>query len=417
MVALAFLAPLAILVRELAADRELSAAERDAQAVARLVAVVDVDGAPDVIGAVLVGGGSFDGRATTVVLADGTIVGASLDEGEDLTAALGGSTFRQPVSTGEAVYVPVLGAEGQTAVVRVVAGGDAMTAGVTRTWVTLALLGVTLVMMAVAIADRLGRAVVRPVDELASAADRLGSGELETRVDVKQPKELAKVGAAFNRLASQISLLLQQERETAADLSHRLRTPLTALRLNVDGLPDGVDKERLNEQIDEIERVVDHIISEARRPNRQARNAESDVRDVVADRVAFWDALATDEGRHLDRRLDAEHVRVPISEHDLTAAFDAVIGNVFSHTEPGVELRVSVATDSDDFVDVIVEDGGTGFTDAQVVERGASGGGSTGLGLDIARRTAEFVNGALLLGRSDLGGAKVVMHLPLADRL
>lgn len=109
-----------------------------------------------------------------------------------------------------------------------------MRAGVARVWWTLAALAAVLVVLAVVVADRLGRSMVRPVDDLAATADRMGSGDLDARVHIAGPPEIRRVGTAFNRLAAQIGTLLQLERETAADLSHRLRTPLTGARLNAD---------------------------------------------------------------------------------------------------------------------------------------------------------------------------------------
>jgi signal transduction histidine kinase len=207
---------------------------------------------------------------------------------------------------------------------------------------------------------------------------------------------------------------LQLERETAADLSHRLRTPLTGARLNADALPDSDRKHQLVAQLDDIERVVDHVIDEIRRPDRQARGAVTDLDKVVAERVAFWEPLAADEGR----KLDASHNRSPAlvgsPEADLAAALDALIGNVFAHTQPGTGLAVSVHRSNGPYVDVVVEDAGDGFTDdLSVADRGRSGTDSTGLGLDIARRTAVAAGGELLLRSSALGGAEVTMRLLL----
>ena len=412
MVAISFLVPLGILVRDLAADRELSAAERDAEALARLLAVVGLDAVDELVGPVITETGQFGDRDATIVSSDGSVTGDELDEGEDVAAASQGATFRQQVSGGEAIYVPVVGAEGETAVVRVVARAEAMRSGVARVWVTLGLLGAVLVAVAVAVADRLGRSMIRPVDQLAAAADALGAGHLETRVDIDEPAELKKVGDAFNRLVSRVSGLLQQEREMAADMSHRLRTPLTAARLNVDAIPDEGHRDRISRQIDEIERVVDHIIQETRRSDRQAYGVKSDVRAVVANRIAFWEVLAVDERRQIEKQIDVESVLAEIPEDDLVAALDALIGNVFAHTEAGVGLRITVSTPEAGFVDVAVEDAGAGLPeDPRLFERGESGKGSTGLGLDIARRTARSTGGDLTIGRSGIGGAKLVMHL------
>ena len=69
-------------------------------------------------------------------------------------------------------------------------------------------------------------------------AERLGRGDLDARVEPGGPDEVREVGAALNRLAARISELLAREREEVADLSHRLRTPVTALRLDVESLPE-----------------------------------------------------------------------------------------------------------------------------------------------------------------------------------
>jgi signal transduction histidine kinase len=414
MVALAFVVPLMVLVRDLAADRELSAAERDAGAMARLVAVVGSESVDQLVGPVLTADGEFNDRPLTIVVVGGDTVGAPLDPGEDLAAAAAGRSFRQSVDGGEAIYIPVLGPEGNTVVVRALAEEEAMRAGVASVWSTLAGLAVVLVLLAVVVADRLGRTLVRPVDDLARTADRMGSGDLDARVEVTGPPEIQRVGTAFNRLAAQIGALLQLERETAADLSHRLRTPLTGGRLNADALPDSDRKDRLVEQLDDIERVVDHLIDEIRRPDRQARGAQTDIDRVVADRVAFWEPLAADEGRELTVGLNRSHALVAAPEPDLAAALDALIGNAFAHTDRGTGLAVSVHRSRSPYVDVVVEDAGQGLPeDLNVADRGSSGAESTGLGLDIARRTAVAAGGDLLLGTSALGGAEVTMRLLL----
>jgi len=414
MVALAFVVPLMILVRDLAADRELSAAERDAGAVARLVAVIGSESIDQLVGPVLSADGEFNDRPLTIVIVGGDTVGAPLDPGEDFATAAAGTTFRQSVTGGQAIYIPVLGPEGETVVVRALAEEEAMRAGVASVWWTLAGLATVLVLLAVVVADRLGRSMVRPVDDLAATADRMGSGDLDARVEVAGPPEVRRVGTAFNRLATQIGALLQLERETAADLSHRLRTPLTGARLNADALPDSDRKDQLVAQLDDIERVVDHVIDEIRRPDRQARGTVTDIDKVVAERVAFWEPLAADEGRKLDASTNRSRALVGAPEADLAAALDALIGNVFAHTQPGTGLAVSVHRSNGPYVDVVVEDAGDGFPgDLNVADRGSSGADSTGLGLDIARRTAIAAGGELLLRSSALGGAEVRMRLLL----
>src|SRR5438093_576959 len=195
MVALAFLIPLAVLVRTLARDRALSAAELEAQSLAPVLALT---------------------RDTTALEA--------------------------------AVRATTPGAKG-----------------------------------------RLARTIVRPVDALADAAGRLGEGDLSVRIHPEGPPEVKQVAEAFNRLGDRVGELLEAERELVADLSHRLRTPLTVLRLDAEGLDNPAEARRLADDVDELERAVTGMIRQARRPvEADLVAAETDADKIAADRLAFW---------------------------------------------------------------------------------------------------------------------------------
>jgi signal transduction histidine kinase len=281
---------------------------------------------------------------------------------------------------------------------------------VTRTWLVLAGLGVALLLLALLVADRLARSLTRPVTELAATANRLGSGDLSARVDPDGPPEVREVGVAVNRLAGRIGELLTAEREAAADLAHRLRTPLTALRLDADGLP-AVHRDRIVEGVDAVGRSVDEVISEARRTVREGVGAGCDATAVVAERVRFWSVLAEDERRTVDVALPPAPLPVRVAAGDLAAAVDALLGNVFAHTPEGCGFAVRVRPRDGGGAVVAVADTGPGLAEPAVaVERGRSGGGSTGLGLDIARRTAEASGGALRLASSP-AGTEVTLEL------
>ena len=104
---------------------------------------------------------------------------------------------------------------------------------------------------------------------------------------------------------------------------------------------------------------------------------------------------------------------VAIPRVDTEAVIDALIENVLSHTPDGTPFAVTVET-TDDIVTLLVEDAGHGIVDARSVERGTSLGDSTGLGLDIVRRTVEECGGTLAIGESrSLGGAGILVTLPL----
>jgi signal transduction histidine kinase len=91
--------------------------------------------------------------------------------------------------------------------------------------------------------------------------------------------------------------------------------------------------------------------------------------------------------------------------------FDALLENVLAHTPEGAGFAVTLSRDDAGDVLVVITDEGPGFTDQRVLQRGESGAGSTGLGLDIARRTAAASGGDLRVGSGPSGGGRVSMRL------
>ncbi len=413
MVVLAFIVPLAVLVGDFAADRALVGAEREAENIARLMAIQD-PAAPSIAELEALLPAEPTPYGISIVTPDGGVVGAELTDSENLDEARSGRAFRAIVPGGQSVYIPVIGSDGATSVIRVFVPTSELRGGVARSWLTLAGLGVTLVSIAMLIADWIGRSIVRPVADLSATAERLGSGDLTARVDPGGPEEIQAVGVEFNRLATQIDRLLVMEREAAADLSHRLRTPLTALRLDAEGLPSGAVTDRLLEDLDALEKTVDYVIDQARSGSKSGLpTSRVDIGSVVADRVAFWRVLAEDQGRDLQSELTNAAAVVAMAEDDASAMLDALLGNVFAHTPEGAPISVTSLIRSDDVL-LAVEDGGPGLPDLGVLERGRSHGSSSGLGLDIARRSTEAAGGDFRVGASRrLGGTMIAIRLPL----
>jgi signal transduction histidine kinase len=291
---------------------------------------------------------------------------------------------------------------------------EELTRNVGASWMVLGALGVALVGLAALVADRLARSIVEPVQVLSAAAHRMGEGELSAAVEPAGPPEVVEVGLAFNRLGARIRHLISQERESVADLSHRLRTPLTALQLDMEAVSDPELSVRLAEDLDDLERTVDHVIHEARRQVREGPGVVADVGEIVRDRLEFWGALAEDQGRQWSSRIDDGPLRTVAHAGDVAAALDALLGNVLAHTPDNTPYSVELARDAG-FLVLTIEDEGSGFADPDLIKRGASSSGSTGLGLDIVRRTAEASGGDLDIGRSVAGGARVVVRFGVAD--
>ncbi|WP_395104114.1 ATP-binding protein [Actinomadura sp. SCN-SB] len=415
MVALSFVVPLGLLNGQMARDRALTAAERQA---ATLVPVLTVTRDPAALNAAIGSVPAGAAERLALHLATGQVLGSPhAPPAEPVAARRSSRTSTVQAPGGTALLRPVVLETGTVAVIEVYVPEDELTRGVARSWAILVLVAIALVLVSVAMADRLATRVVRATDRLVHAVTGVAAGDLTARVEPRGPAELRAAGEAFNHMADRLAALLAAEREADADLSHRLRTPLTALRVNLDALvAHPGDPARLTQSQDALERLetaIDDVIAATRRPEGKAGRApvSCDVAEVVRERLRFWSALAEDQDRRWDLVGADGPVPVPVPAADLAAAVDALLGNVFRHTPQGTAFRLAVHRGRHS-TGLLFGDAGPGIADAEAaLRRGASGAGSTGLGLDIARRLAESTGGTLRVGTSPLGGAQIELWL------
>lgn len=421
LVALAFLLPLGLSFQANARSRALDDAQRraalvagaltvtgDARAVQKAITEATADGVPPVVH-----------RVATIPTANSRAsdadVTAATSRGPVVADVPGGAIRLEPVKLANAI-----------AVVEVFVPAHRLTDGVARTWWSLIALAVGLIAASVVVADRIAARTVRSARSLVHAALAVGDGDLGVRVQPSGPRELAEAGYAFNRMSDRLGVFRTDERELVADLSHRLRTPLTVLRLDADALDSDdtsigtlsaaeVDKRRtirrIREAIVTLEGEVDVLINTTRKAvaTQSQEPATCDVSEVVRDRMVFWSALAGDQNRHYEVIGAHTRIIVPVARGELAAALDAVLGNVFRYTPQGTAFEVAV-TRRDGYVAVRVDDAGEGIDNPdRALRRGSSERGSTGLGLDIARRAARSAGGSVSIDRARLGGASVVM--------
>lgn len=393
-VLLAFLIPLGLLLRRDAEQRAIADATQHAQSTAALLALNP--------------GTSVAEDNLTVFRGNGTVTGAPAERGPSVELAARGNAFAARTTGGVEVLVPVQSSD-QTTVVRVFVPTSVLYQGVGRTWLLLGVLCAALLLIGVLVADRLARRVVGSVTDLATVAHRLAGNDLAARVRPHGAREVVAVGTALNRLAERIGELLEAEREDAANIAHRLRTPVTALRLDVEAVPDEADRARLTSDVDELTRSIDEIIRTARRSVREGLLARADLTAVVAERARFWSALAEDTGRSISVHVQPD-IWVRAAQPDLMATVDALLENIFSHTPDGTPIEVDLSATPDGVARLAIADHGPGF--ALQPSRGLSGAGSTGLGLDIARRTTESAGGTMKLAETAGGGATVELVFP-----
>ena len=346
---------------------------------------------------------------TTVVLANGTTLGSGSVTSQDAAVlrARTGTSFTEHTPDASRIVVPVVTSDGTDVVLTDVSHAQ-LRSGVAGAWTAIVALGLLMLLLASVVAVQLGRRISTPVTRVAEVADRLREGELGARAPLEGPPETKALAEALNRLAERITELLAGERAAVGDLSHRLRTPVTALRIDVEGVEDEQLGEVLRNHVGNLQRSIDAIVNDARRPIRHDMASTCDAVAVVRERVHFWRPLAEDQGRRLDVSLPPVAAPVPLDAVDLSDVVDVLVDNVFAHTAEGTSFSVDVRRETPG-VHIVVADHGPGIAHAP-----RPGPGHTGLGLEIVRRTVEPAGGAIQIGAAPEGGTVVSVRLPLS---
>jgi len=411
LIVVGFAVPLAIVVREIQRDDGVDAAVATASSIAAFVdndtPVAEIRTLIDRLG---VENPEYE---VTVYARDGRDLGADRQRDEIVDLAFEGRETTVREDGGLVDYAPNNGpfAGPSDFVIRVEAPAAAIEPDLSSFYLVLGLSALLAVGLAALSGVLAARSIAAPTRRLTETARRLQRGDLDAEIAEEGPEEIRELARTLALLSARVRELLHAERESAADLAHRLRTPLTALHLELEALPRGEDRDRLLARATRLERELGEVIAELRR-EAAAVPELADIREVVRERVADWAEPVADRGHRLQAKAGPAGVRlVAVSRADLEAAIDALIDNALTHTPAGTEIRVALADDDSDRV-FTVSDDGPGFPSAEVGERGVSRAESSGLGLDIARRTAERAGGGARLGASESGGALVELRLP-----
>ncbi|MBL1285767.1 ATP-binding protein [Streptomyces sp. NPDC057067] len=313
---------------------------------------------------------------------------------------------RAPIEVGErpadgdAIRSTETGEQGEK--VTVEEDRSAVTREVGRTLLIIGAVALLAIISAVLLAVRQANRLTSPLTDLAETAERLGSGDPRPRHKRYGVTELDRVADVLDSSAERIARMLTAERRLAADASHQLRTPLTALSMRIEEIsvtddPDTV-KEEANIALTQVERltdVVQRLLTNARDP-RTGSAVVFDLDEVVKQQIEEWRPAYRSAGRAVvcSGKQGLEAVGTPGAVAQVLAA---LIENSLMHGGGTVALRTRVTGNQ---VVVEVTDEGPGVPPdlgARIFERTISGRNSTGIGLAVARDLAEADGGRLEL--------------------
>jgi signal transduction histidine kinase len=351
------------------------------------------------------------------------------------TAALNGQ------SRAEWEYAPALGAEGLVlavpardssgtvvGAVRVSYPSAPLNERQLQIWAFRGGLAVIVLIVAAVLGALLARRLTRPFSELNRMARRLRDGDLSARAEETGPTETRTLARALNNAAETIDTLVRSQRSFIADASHQLRTPLTALRLSLDNIADGVSDPVTREDVDlavaevvRMNRLVNGLLTLARAEAAVGTPERVRVADVVADRFEVWRFVAAERGVGLDAELAAGDHEVFVSPGNLEQVLDNVLSNALEVSPDGGTITVRSSLEGDQVV-VEVSDEGPGLPEAdrqRAFDRfwrgpGTTGPSGSGLGLAIVRQLVVDDGGTVSLTGAAGGGLCVRIRLRAA---
>ncbi|GAA0350242.1 HAMP domain-containing histidine kinase [Actinoallomurus spadix] len=296
---------------------------------------------------------------------------------------------------------------------------------VDRLWTRLGVVAFLAVVTAVVLAVYLARWVGRPLRRLGVAAEALGAGDLAARAEPpRRPPEVRGLAERFNVMAARLENLIYDSRAVLADVSHQLRTPLSALRLRMEllaeearsggGQADVAEFEAALEELSRLSRMVDGLLAVARAENTTTPPQSIPVTELLRDRVDAWRPVAAERGVELILKAGAP-LTAMLGPGRLEQAIDNLVDNALTATSKGGHVWIGAGR-AGHRVRVIVADDGPGMSPeamAEAFRRFRTGrAGGTGLGLPIVHRLITADGGDVTLSETPGGGLTVTLDLP-----
>lgn len=288
-------------------------------------------------------------------------------------------------------------------------------------------LGFILLVFAIGWGARSLRRMFAPLDDLLNASDRVANGDYSVRVEEKGPPEIHSLMRSFNSMAERLQVNDQQRRNMLADISHELRTPITVIQGNVEGILDGMypaDEARLKSIIEEtqiLSRLVDDLrtLALAESGALHLKHEPTNLVELIRDAISSFEAQAKEKNLKLQSSLD-DGEEATIDPQRIREVLTNLLSNALRYTPRGGEINVRLTgsvVGEERSATISVEDSGPGIEShilPHVFDRfyKSSDSGGMGLGLSIAKYLVEAHNGKIW-AESEVGqGTRISFTLP-----
>ena len=299
-------------------------------------------------------------------------------------------------------------------------------------WWQFLLAGAIAAVIALVLARWLARGMTQPLRDMALAARRMQTGDYTTRVTTTSRDEVGQLAAAFNRMSQELEHLEASRRDLVANVSHELKTPITAIRAHLENLLDGVEQpdpktlQVMLTQSERLGRLVEQLLDLSKLESGEValHREEMPLAPVVSQVMSEIDVARSDRGVHLEQDLPDDLPTVDADRERVHQVLFNLVDNAVRFTPSGGEVRIE-AHRHNGSVQVRVADTGSGIPPEhlprlferfyRVDSARAREDGGTGIGLAIARSVVE-AHGGHLEAQSELGkGSVFTFDLPVAS--
>jgi signal transduction histidine kinase len=385
-----FALPLGIAVQRLYRTETVTALQQEA---ARVAAVVP-DGLPG--GPVRLPPTAMSQGRVGVYDTTGRRVAGS-GPGLSALAANGGTTRVRAGLEGIdlAVIAPIPSDQKMVGTVRAAVPYSVVAQRVYRAWAAMAIFAVAAIGLAAVIARKQAIRLAAPLERLTRAARALGDGDFTVRAERSGVREADTASQALEDTATHLGRLLTRERAFSSDVSHQLRTPLTALRVGLESAvtrPDADVRAALQDALDRSEHlsvIVDDLVSLLRQPGFAVVPVQ--VGPLLRDVTGRWEGPLAARDRRLALAIEPHLPRCLAPAPAVRQILDVLISNALWHGDGTVTVD---AHHTGGYIDIEVSDEGPGLS-AEPVEQGDG----HGRGLPLARSLAAAASGSLVLRR------------------
>ena len=269
----------------------------------------------------------------------------------------------------------------------------------------------------------LSRWIGKPIAQLEAATRQFGAGDLNTRAPTNQgPPDIRQLATEFNTMAERLDDLVNTQQAFVADASHELRSPLTAIRLQIEAMEydtqDGIEirRQRALDEVGRLSRNVDGLLVLARQDQNDRATEPQNVSLLASDRAQFWSSLIRERGLSLTTTI-TPNLYARLNSDRFVTAFDNLVSNAIDAAPPSSTITVTAESVQGSLV-VHIIDNGAGMSAEQRVaafdrfwrattKRTALG--SSGLGLAIARKLVAADHGTIRLDAASPQGINAVL--------